>query len=270
MELVVEHLRACYDDVVAVDDVSLRVETGQVVAIVGPNGCGKSTLLRAIARLHRPARGRVLLDGENLWSLRPKEAARRVALLPQSPQAPEAMTVADLVRFGRHPHQGLFQQWSQEDARAVQAALELTGTTELAHRRLDQLSGGQRQRGWLAMVLAQETPVILLDEPISMLDLGHQVEVLCLIRELAAKSGRMILMVLHDLTAAARFADVLVAMRDGRLVAAGPPREIVSPELVRELYDVEADVLPAPGCGAPVVVAHQRRLAALLASRASG
>lgn len=263
MELVVEQLRSSYADVVAVDGVSLNVHAGQVVAIVGPNGCGKSTLLRSIARLHRPDRGRVLLDGEDLWALRSREAARRVALLPQSPQAPEAMTVADLVRFGRHPHQGLFHQWSREDARAVQTALELTGTTHLAHRRLDQLSGGQRQRAWLAMVLAQETPVVLLDEPISMLDLGHQVEVLGLVRDLAASSDRMVLMVLHDLSAAARYADVLVAMREGRLVAAGPPREIVDAQLVRQLYDVEADVLAAPGCGAPVVVAQPRRLPAL-------
>ena len=263
MELVVERLRSTYGDLVAVDDVSLHVRAGQVVAIVGPNGCGKSTLLRSIARLHRPQRGKVLLNGEDLWALRPKEAARRVALLPQSPQAPEAMTVWDLVRFGRHPHQGLFHQWSKEDARACQAAMELTGTTRLAHRLLDQLSGGQRQLGWLAMVLAQETPVILLDEPTSMLDLGHQVEVLSLVRDLAARSGRMVIMVLHDLSAAARFADVLVAMRDGRVVAAGPPQLIVDADLVRQLYDVEADVLPAPGSGAPVVVAQPRRQPAL-------
>ncbi|MFD8587977.1 ABC transporter ATP-binding protein [Streptomyces sp. NPDC059637] len=257
MELHVEGLTAGYPGRPVVDGVDLAVPAGRVVAVVGPNGCGKSTLLRAVARLHRPDAGTVTVGGEDVWKLPPRRAAHRLALLPQAPQAPEAITVAGLVRYGRHPHQGLFRQWSREDERAVREALAATGVEGLAERRLDELSGGQRQRCWLAMVLAQHTPVVLLDEPTSALDLGHAVEVLELVRDVA-RSGRTVVMVLHDLVSAARYADELVAMRDGRIVAAGPPREIVDAALVRELYDVEADVLRAPGDGAPVVVPAAR------------
>lgn len=253
MELRVEGVRAGYPGHVAVDGVDLTVPAGQVVAVVGPNGCGKSTLLRTVARLHRPDEGRVMLGDEDVWELKPRRAAHRVALLPQSPQAPEAVTVAGLVRYGRHPHQGLFRQWSREDEAAVREALEVTGVADLAGRRLDQLSGGQRQRCWLAMVLAQQTPVVLLDEPTSALDLGHAVEVLGLARDVA-RAGRTVVMVLHDLAAAARYADTIVAMRDGSVVAAGDPREVVNAALVRELYGIEADILSAPSDGSPVVV----------------
>nr|WP_202540657.1 ABC transporter ATP-binding protein [Streptomyces sp. SID4937] len=231
----------------------MTVGSGQVVAIVGPNGCGKSTLLRCVARLHQPHSGRVFAGDADVWQLRQRDAAHRIALLPQAPQAPEAVTVAGLVRYGRHPHQGLFRQWSHEDEEAVTRALEATGTTGLADRRLDQLSGGQRQRCWLAMALAQETPIVLLDEPTSALDIGHAVEVLDLVREVAAQ-GRTIVMVVHDLAGAARYADTLVAMRAGRIVASGPPREIVDADLVRELYGIEAEILTATSDGAPVVV----------------
>jgi iron complex transport system ATP-binding protein len=251
--LVVHHLSASYRDTEAVADVDLDLTSGQVAAIVGPNGCGKSTLLRAIARLHRPDAGRVLVGGADIWRLRPRQAARRVALLPQSPQAPEAITVAGLVRYGRHPHQGLLRQWSRADEAALAEALRTTDTLELAHRRIDQLSGGQRQRCWLATVLAQQTPVLLLDEPTSALDLGHQVEVLRLVRELA-DAGRTVVMVLHELTSAARYADVVVAMRAGRVIATGPPREVVTADLVADLYGVTAHVLRAPDDGVPVVV----------------
>ncbi|MFF2141512.1 ABC transporter ATP-binding protein [Kitasatospora sp. NPDC058190] len=233
--------------------IDLTVPAGRVVAVVGPNGCGKSTLLRAVARLHRPDGGRVLIGGEDVWRLRPRRAAHRVALLPQSPQAPEAVTVAGLVRYGRHPHQGLFRQWSPDDERLTAEALRATGVDALADRRLDRLSGGQRQRCWLAMVLAQDAPVVLLDEPTSALDLGHAVEVLELVREVAA-GGRTVVMVLHDLAAAARYADLLVALRDGAVVACGPPREVVDAPLVRALYDIDSHVLTAPGDGAPVIV----------------
>ncbi|MFF2073985.1 ABC transporter ATP-binding protein [Kitasatospora sp. NPDC058162] len=233
--------------------IDLTVPAGQVVAVVGPNGCGKSTLLRAVARLHRPDGGRILVGGEDIWRLRPRRAAHLVALLPQSPQAPEAVTVAGLVRYGRHPHQGLFRQWSGEDERLTAGALRATGVDALADRRLDQLSGGQRQRCWLAMVLAQDAPVVLLDEPTSALDLGHAVEVLELVRAVAA-GGRTVVMVLHDLAAAARYADLLVALRDGAVVACGPPREVVDAPLVRALYDIDSHVLAAPDDGAPVIV----------------
>ncbi len=266
VELVVQQLKAGYPAGtrgkaepahLAVRGVDLTIAPGQVVAIVGPNGCGKSTLLRAMARLHQPHAGTVTVGGDDVWRLRQRDAAHRVSLLPQSPQAPEAVTVAGLVRYGRHPHQGLFRQWSREDERAVRAALTATGVADLAERRLDQLSGGQRQRCWLAMVLAQETPVVLLDEPTSALDLGHAVEVLELVREVAT-AGRTVVMVLHDLTSAARYADVVVAMRDGEVVASGPPREVVDAALVERLYGVPADVLAAPVDGSPVVVPRAR------------
>ncbi|WP_171166632.1 ABC transporter ATP-binding protein [Streptomyces sp. I05A-00742] len=257
MELRVEQLIAGYPGHRAVAGVDLTVPSGQVVAIVGPNGCGKSTLLRSIARLHQPESGRVLAGDADIWRLKQRRAAHRIALLPQSPLAPEAVTVAGLVRYGRHPHQGLFRQWSREDERAVGEALRATGVDGLADRRLDQLSGGQRQRCWLAMVLAQETPVVLLDEPTSALDIGHAVEVLDLVREVAV-AGRTVVMVLHDLAGAARYADTVVAMKDGRIVAQGAPRDVVVPALVRELYGIEADVLQAPDDGSPVVVPAAR------------
>ncbi|WP_147133557.1 ABC transporter ATP-binding protein [Stackebrandtia albiflava] len=253
MELHIDRITASHPGVTAVDDVTLTVPSGTVTSVVGPNGCGKSTLLRTLARLHRPDSGTVTAGGADVWRLRPREAAHRIALLPQHPIVPEAMTVSGLVAHGRHPHQGLFRQWSVADARAAEAAMSATGVTALADRRLETLSGGQRQRCWLAMALAQDTPVILLDEPTSALDLGHAVEVLRLIRQVAAE-GRTVVMVLHDLAAAARYSDTLVAMRDGRVVATGAPRETVTTELVAALYDVEADVLAAPGDGAPVVV----------------
>ncbi|MFF2652546.1 ABC transporter ATP-binding protein [Streptomyces sp. NPDC058045] len=254
----VHDLHAGYPGRPVVEGVQLAVPAGQVAAVVGPNGCGKSTLLRALARLHRPTSGTVRAAGADLWQLTQRQAAHRVALLPQSPRAPEAVTVAGLVRYGRHPHQGLLRQWSRADEEAVAEALDATGTTALAGRRLDRLSGGQRQRCWLALVLAQRTPVVLLDEPTSALDPGHAVEVLELVRRIAA-DGRTVVMVQHDLAAAARYADLLVAMRDGRIVAHGPPAETVDAALVKELYELDADILRAPGDGSPVVVPRTRR-----------
>ncbi|CDG83712.1 ABC transporter ATP-binding protein [Janthinobacterium agaricidamnosum] len=251
--LTVRDLHACHQKTPVLHGIDLSIEPGKVTVIVGPNGCGKSTLLRCMARLHQPSQGSVRLGADDLWRMRPQQAARRLALLPQAPQAPEGISVAGLVSYGRHPHQGLLRQWSADDERAVREAMQAADVTALAQRPLEQLSGGQRQRCWLAMVLAQETPLLLLDEPTSMLDLGHQVDVLNRIRQLAA-AGRGVVMVLHDLMAAARYADTLVALRDGRVLASGAAREIVTPQLVRQLYQVDADVLSAPGDGAPVVV----------------
>ncbi|HEY0061769.1 MAG TPA: ABC transporter ATP-binding protein [Telluria sp.] len=253
----IEGLIAAHGDTRILNGIDLAIVPGQVTVIAGPNGCGKSTLLRCMARLHRPLAGMLSMAGEDIWTLSGREAARRIALLPQSPLTPEGVTVGALVRYGRHPHQSLLRQWSVQDERAVERALRDTGTLDLATRRLDELSGGQRQRCWLAMILAQETPLLLLDEPTSMLDLGHQVEVLELVRALA-DSGRQIVMVLHDLAAAARYADTLVAMQRGRIVAAGCPRKIITPALVRQLYQVDADILHAPGDGAPVVMPRVR------------
>lgn len=240
------------------DHLNFTVEPGQVTVIVGPNGCGKSTLLRCMARLHRPSSGQLRLSDVDLWQLPQREAAKRLALLPQSPQAPEGIRVSSLIRFGRHPHQSLFRQWSNQDEQAVYHALQVTDTLDLADYPLDQLSGGQRQRCWLAMTLAQNTPLLLLDEPTSMLDLGHQIEVLDLVQQLA-RQGRSIVMVLHDLAAAARYADQLIAIQAGKLLAAGKPRDIVTPALMQTLYGIDASILHAPGDGAPIVVPNLRQ-----------
>ena len=256
-DLATEALDLGYDGTRVVHALDLRLPPGQVTAIVGPNGCGKSTLLGALARVHEAQGGAVLLDGRDLATLRPRDAARRIGLLPQTAAAPDGLTVRDLVRYGRHPHQGLLRQWSPEDAAAVQRALAAADLLDLADRPLDQLSGGQRQRAWIAMVVAQQTAVVLLDEPTSALDLGHQLEVLELVHDLAAQ-GRTVVLVLHDLSTACRHADHLVAMRDGRVVAEGPPAEVVTAGLVRELYGVEAAVLRDPTSGTPVVCPVRR------------
>ncbi|WP_163833832.1 ABC transporter ATP-binding protein [Spartinivicinus ruber] len=255
MSLVVNHLTASYDQFLAVNDISLSVQTGEVAVIVGPNGCGKSTLFRSIARLHKPDTGEILVNQQNIWQLKANQAAKQLALLPQVPQAPDDITVRGLVQFGRHPHQGLFRQWSAQDEQVISLVLDVTGVTELTGRKLSQLSGGQRQRCWLAMVLAQETPLILLDEPTSMLDPGHQLEVLQLVRQLAHK-GKTFVLILHDLVAAAKYADYLIAMRDGNIIASGKPKDIITAQLVKQLYDIDADILQSPEDGKPIVVAR--------------
>ncbi|MES1933513.1 ABC transporter ATP-binding protein [Salinisphaera shabanensis T35B1] len=229
----------------------------QVTAIVGPNGCGKSTLLSALARLHTPQAGRITLERRDIRSYGARELARALALLPQNVTAPEGLTAAELIRFGRQPHQSWLRQWSAEDAAVVDAALAAADLQALAHRPLEAMSGGQRQRAWIAMAIAQQTPVLLLDEPTTALDLGHAIEVFELVRDLAAE-GKTVVMVLHDLGNACRYADHLVAMRDGRVVAAGPPSEIVSRELVRELYGVDCTLVTDTDTGAPLL-ANVRR-----------
>lgn len=230
---------------------------GRVTAIVGPNGCGKSTLLNGLARIHKPRGGAVLLNGRDIHSLPAREVARRLALLPQETSAPEGLTVADLVRFGRHPHQSWLQQWSEADQQALEQALAAADMTDLADRPLESLSGGQRQRAWIAMTIAQETPVLLLDEPTSALDLGHQIEVFELIRSLT-RQGKTIAMVVHDLGAACRYADHLIAMRDGRILREGAPSDVVTTELIEELYGVTCDLLRDPATGSPVLVNVRR------------
>jgi iron complex transport system ATP-binding protein len=229
----------------------------QVTAIVGPNGCGKSTLLSALARLHTPQAGRITLERRDIRSYGARELARALALLPQNVTAPEGLTAAELIRFGRQPHQSWLRQWSAEDAAVVDAALAAADLQALAHRPLEAMSGGQRQRAWIAMAIAQQTPVLLLDEPTTALDLGHAIEVFELVRDLAAE-GKTVVMVLHDLGNACRYADHLVAMRDGCVVAAGPPSEIVSRELVRELYGVDCTLVTDTDTGAPLL-ANVRR-----------
>ncbi|MFE9296786.1 ABC transporter ATP-binding protein [Streptomyces niveus] len=247
-------LTLAYDDRTVVHNLELAVPDGRVSVIVGPNACGKSTTLRALGRLLKPKSGSVLLDGEELARIPTRKIAQSIGLLPQSPTAPEAITVADLVSRGRQPHQHWWQQWSEEDERAVTEAMARTDVTDLAERSVDELSGGQRQRVWIAMALAQETDLLLLDEPTTFLDIAHQVEVLDLVRRLNHEQGRTVVIVLHDLNQAARYADHLVAMKSGRIVAEGHPREIVTAELVREVFGLESVVVPDPVTGSPLVV----------------
>lgn len=240
------------------DRLSLRLPAQQVTAIVGPNGCGKSTLLAGLARLHKPAGGEVLLNGRDINRLPSAQVARQMALLPQEMNAPEGMTAYDLIRFGRQPHQGLWRQWSQEDAEIVDAALTAADIVDLAERPLDEMSGGQRQRAWIAMAIAQATPLLLLDEPTAALDLGHQIEVFELIRNLCRQQSKTVIMVVHDLVSAARYADHLVAMKNGKVVATGSPTKILTPELVYELYGVRCQLITDPVHGSPLIVGVER------------
>ncbi len=237
-----------------VSRLSLDIPDGAITCIVGPNACGKSTLLRSLARLLRPHGGSVLLDGERIHQLPTKQVARHLGLLPQSPTAPEGLRVEDLVERGRFPHQRLFQQWSPDDEAAVAHALQVTHTDVLADRPVDELSGGQRQRVWIAMALAQQTPILLLDEPTTYLDIAHQLEVLDLLAALNRDQGRTIVMVLHDLNEAARYSDHLVAMRDGEVVAHGGPSEVVTERVVAEVFGIACRVVPDPVTGTPMVV----------------
>ncbi|WP_432252515.1 ABC transporter ATP-binding protein [Streptomyces sp. HNM1019] len=252
--LTARELTLAYEDRTVVDGLDLEVPDGEVTVIVGPNACGKSTLLRALGRLLRPRGGAVLLDGTDLARIPTKRIAQSVGLLPQTPVAPEAITVADLVSRGRQPHQRWWQQWSEEDERAVTDAMERTDVTALADRPVDELSGGQRQRVWIAMALAQETDLLLLDEPTTYLDISHQVEVLDLVRQLNHERGRTVVAVLHDLNQAARYADHLIAMKGGGIVARGRPGDIVTADLVHEVFGLGSVVVPDPVTGSPLVV----------------
>jgi ABC-type cobalamin/Fe3+-siderophores transport system ATPase subunit len=249
-----DDVRLAYDGRVVVDGLSFAVPDGQITAIVGPNACGKSTLLRALSRLLRPSAGSVVLDGDLIHRLSTKEVARRLGLLPQSPIAPEGIIVSDLVARGRTPHQKLFQQWSRDDETAVVAALEATGTADLADRPVDELSGGQRQRVWIAMAIAQQTDLLLLDEPTTFLDIAHQIEVLDLTADLNRHQGRTVVVVLHDLNLACRYAHHLVAMRDGAIVAAGAPVDVITAETVSSVFGLDCLVIADPVSGTPLVV----------------
>jgi iron complex transport system ATP-binding protein len=241
-----------------VDRLDLTVPPGAMTIVVGANACGKSTLLRGLARLMRPSGGSVLLDGRAIHDRPTREVATVLGLLPQTPTAPEGITVTDLVGRGRYPHHGWFRRWTEDDDRAVSSALEMTDVLDLADRPVDELSGGQRQRVWIAMALAQDTDILLLDEPTTFLDLPHQVEVLDLLTDLCHGGGATVVTVLHELNLAARYADHLVAMRAGRVVAAGPPTEVVTEELVADVFDLRCAVLEDPLSGAPMIVPFGR------------
>jgi iron complex transport system ATP-binding protein len=247
-------LRLGYGGTDVVSDLDLDIADGAVTAVIGPNGCGKSTLLRALGRLLRPRAGEVLLDGRRIDRIPTREVARVIGLLPQSPVAPAGLTVADLVMRGRHPHQNWFRQWSASDQEIVAEALEWTDLRDQADRPVDELSGGQRQRAWISMAVAQGTEMLLLDEPITYLDLAHQIDVLELVARLHRERGRTVVMVLHDLNLAARYADHVVAMRAGRIVAQGPPAQVITVELLAEVFGLDALVVPDPATGTPLVV----------------
>lgn len=245
-----------YGDHYIFENLNLSIPKGKITVFIGSNGCGKSTLLRSMARLLKPQRGSVLLDGDNIAAMSTKEVARKLAILPQGPTAPEGLTVLQLVKQGRYPYQTWLKQWSREDESIVHSALEATGMSELSERAVDSLSGGQRQRAWIAMTLAQETPIILLDEPTTYLDLTHQIEVLDLLYEMNDRDQRTIVMVLHDINLACRYADHIVAIRDGKIEAQGLPGEVVNVQLIEQVFRLKCEIIPDPLYGTPLCIPH--------------
>ncbi|WP_433325944.1 ABC transporter ATP-binding protein [Spirillospora sp. CA-294931] len=253
-ELRAEGLRLAYDDRVVVDGLDLAVPPGKISVIIGANACGKSTLLRALARLLAPRGGTVHLDGRSIHSMPTRQVAQHLGILPQSPVAPEGLTVHDLVGQGRAPHQTWWRQWSSSDEEAVTEALRATAMLEHADRPLDELSGGQRQRAWIAMAVAQGTPILLLDEPTTFLDLAHQIDVLDLVVDLNRDEGRTVVMVLHDLNQACRYADHVVVMKEGRIAAEGHPSEVIDADLVDDVFGMRCQVTSDPVSGTPLII----------------
>lgn len=251
--LATRKLTTGYGERTIINDLDVQLPHGGFTVIIGPNACGKSTLLRSLARLLKPASGEVILDGRAIATYRTKELARIIGLLPQSSTAPEGLSVAELVARGRYPHQSVLSRWSEDDEQAVQTALEDTNLTALAERPVDELSGGQRQRVWIAMTLAQQTPLLLLDEPTTFLDIAHQVDVLELCRELNT-NGRTLVAVLHDLNQAVRYATHLIAMKDGEIAAQGDPAQVVTAELIKHVFGLDAVIIADPETGRPMVV----------------
>ncbi|WP_312268840.1 iron-enterobactin ABC transporter ATP-binding protein [Pseudescherichia sp.] len=249
-----DQLTLGYGKKVVADNLSVAIPDGHFTAIIGPNGCGKSTLLRTLSRLMTPSHGHVYLDGEQIQRFNSKEVARRIGLLAQNATTPGDITVQELVSRGRYPHQPLFTRWRQEDDRAVQRAMEATGVADLALQSVDTLSGGQRQRAWIAMVLAQETAIMLLDEPTTWLDISYQIDVLELLSELNREQGYTLAAVLHDLNQACRYATHLIALRDGKIVAQGAPKEIVTAELIEAVYGLRCMIIEDPVAHTPLVV----------------
>ncbi|MDQ0194655.1 ABC transporter ATP-binding protein [Paenibacillus wynnii] len=261
-----------YGDHYIFENLNLSIPKGKITVFIGSNGCGKSTLLRSMARLLKPQHGSVLLDGDHIAAMSTKEVARKLAILPQGPTAPEGLTVLQLVKQGRYPYQTWLKQWSREDEAIVKNALESTGMSELSERTVDSLSGGQRQRAWIAMTLAQETPIILLDEPTTYLDLTHQIEVLDLLYEMNDRDQRTIVMVLHDINLACRYADHIVAIRDGKIEAQGFPGEVVNVQLIEKVFRLKCEIIPDPLYGTPLCIPHDnsRLRAARAAQQARG
>ncbi len=258
-ELKASNLALSYDNTSIIHNLSLTIPHRRITTLVGSNGCGKSTLLRGLSRLLKPNHGSVVLNAQDIWKLPTKELAKQLGILPQGPTAPEGLTVHELVAQGRYPHQSWLKQWSAEDERVTDEAMQITNITAFADRPVDTLSGGQRQRAWIAMTLAQDSDLILLDEPTTFLDLAYQIEVLELLHDLNVERGKTIVMVLHDLNHACRYADRLVAVCDGRIFAEGAPDQIVTEEMVREVFKIECRVIDDPVTGTPLVVPESPR-----------
>lgn len=251
-----QQLTLAYGDSLIIEELNLSIPKGEITVFIGANGCGKSTLLRSLARLLKPKKGTILLDGKEIAKVQTKEVAKKLAILPQAPQAPEGLTVLQLVKQGRYPYQNWFRQWSEEDEEKVNKALQATGMEKLKERPVDSLSGGQRQRAWIAMTLAQDTDILLLDEPTTYLDLTHQIEILDLLFELNEKEKRTIVMVLHDLNLACRYAHHIVAIKDRKVFAEGKPEEVINCHLVKEVFQMECQVTMDPLFGTPLCIPY--------------
>lgn len=258
--LATKQLTLAYDGVPIIRNLNLVIPAQKITVFVGANGCGKSTLLRGLARLLKPKVGKVYLDGKAISQLSAKTVAKKLGMLPQSPTAPEGLTVRDLVAMGRYPYQNWLQQWSTEDEQQVAEALEITTMTDLANRPLDSLSGGQKQRAWIAMVLAQDTDILLLDEPTTFLDLSHQMELLDLLDELQESKGKTIVMILHDLNLSCRYADYLVAVQQGKVYATGTPQQVMTEEMVRQVFNLECRIVCDPLAHTPMCIPMGRRV----------
>jgi len=253
-----EGLSLGYGETMIIDELNVSIPKGEITVFIGSNGCGKSTLLRSLARLMKPMGGSVLLEGHSIAKLPTKEVAKQLAILPQGPEAPEGLTVHQLVKQGRYPYQNWLKQWSKQDEEAVNRALKSTKMEDLADRTVDSLSGGQRQRAWIAMTLAQETDIILLDEPTTYLDMTHQIEILDLLFDLNEKEQRTIVMVLHDLNLACRYAHHLVAIKDKSIYAEGRPETVINCDLVKNVFDMNCQVTTDPLFGTPLCIPHGR------------
>lgn len=251
-----ERLDIAYEETTIVKALNMKIPHGKITSIIGPNGCGKSTVLKAVGRILQPKNGVVYLNGENIRNLSTREVAKRMGILPQTPTAPSGLTVSELVAYGRFPHQKGFGKLTPEDRDIIQWALSVTKLMEFEHREVDTLSGGQRQRVWIAMALAQQSDLILLDEPTTYLDLSHQLEVLKLLYDLNRKQGCTIAMVLHDLNLAARFSDHMIAIRSGKIIKYGSPEEVITPDVLREAFSIDADIVREPRTGRPVCITY--------------
>lgn len=258
-QMYTQNLSLAYQDALIVDDLNLAIPSGKVTALVGANGSGKSTILKALARILKPRYGAAYLDGKAVHSVPNRQVAKKLAILPQNPVAPEGLLVRELVSYGRFPHQQGFSGLQKDDQAIIDWALSITGMTVFAERPVGSLSGGQRQRAWIAMALAQDTSILLLDEPTTFLDMAHQLEVLQLLQRLNAREGRTIIMVVHDLNHASRFAQHLVAIAEGKVVAEGSPREVMTPEMLRRVFAIDADVIADPRTGTPMCIPYGLR-----------